>query len=67
MSEPTLWRDAYKEAVLETDNLKMVSRIRSAQAAIERRLKDSIELGSVEHEELLDAQEGIQILINERT
>jgi hypothetical protein len=61
------WREEYRAAILETNNLEMVSRIRSAQSALEKRLGNGVEAGSDEHHELLNAQDGLQSLIDERT
>ncbi|MGC1902378.1 MAG: hypothetical protein WA715_01005 [Candidatus Acidiferrum sp.] len=60
------WEEEYLAAVRETDDARMMGRILEARAAIEQRLLLPIEQGSVEHREVLAAQEALEILKSER-
>jgi hypothetical protein len=68
MSKPGvyLWQDAYRSAVLETDDVLMPTRIYEALAAIEQRLLSPIDAGCEEHRAIKDAQSGLLTLKAER-
>jgi hypothetical protein len=66
MSERYLWQTAYKAAILETDNAKILLRIYEALAAIEQRRLSHLEPGSEEERALEDAERGLLALKAER-
>jgi hypothetical protein len=69
MNIPTtyLWQPVYLDAVLETDNVAMPTRIYEALAAIEQRLLSPIEAGGVEYRAIEDAQRGLLTLKAEQS
>ena len=60
------WYAPYYEAICETDDSLMPSRILEALSAIEERLLSSIELDSEELRAIEDAQTGLKRLKEER-
>jgi hypothetical protein len=61
------WQQPYTAAIWETDGLLMKRRIYAALSAVERRRLTSVEVGSDEDRALTEADNGIQVLITERT
>jgi hypothetical protein len=60
------WRDAYKDALLETDPQKILRRIEVAQAAIRRRLSEQEEpLTKREFEDIDGALRTLRFLTKE--
>jgi hypothetical protein len=60
------WRDAYKDALLETDPQKVLRRIEVAQAAIRRRLSEQeVPLTKREFEDIDGALRTLRFLTKE--
>jgi hypothetical protein len=61
-----LWQKPYDAAVLEMDQEQLPGRVQNAFNAIEERLRNRIEDGSVEHRALMEARRSLGILKNMR-
>ena len=63
------WEGLYKEAVLETDDVRLREKMDAAQASIEARLHELSSDGKNARQELIalrDAQKGLTVLRKER-
>jgi hypothetical protein len=61
-----LWFEPYKNAVCETDDTRLASRILEARSALEQRLLSPVMAGSDEDRAIQSAQVGLRRLIAER-
>lgn len=61
-----LWFEPYRNAVCETDDTKLPSRILEARSALEQRLLSPVAAGSDEDRAIQSAQVGLRRLIAEK-
>jgi hypothetical protein len=68
MKADYVWDESYKAAVLETDDTKMLNRLRAAKGAIDSRLHElQMDYGGTpeERQAITDALSGLQVLRRE--
>jgi hypothetical protein len=57
-----VWRTAYVSAIFEKEPVRLALRIAEARAAITERLNSNVEIGSLEHEAIEAALQGLMNL-----
>jgi hypothetical protein len=58
----SIWRTAYVSAIFEKEPVRLALRIAEARAAITERLNSNVEIGSLEHEAIETARQGLMNL-----
>jgi hypothetical protein len=58
----SVWRTAYVSAILEKEPVRLALRIAEARVAITERLNSPVEIGSLEHEAIEAARQGLMDL-----
>lgn len=62
-STESLWKQAFKDAVLELDPTRLQPKLKAAEAAIEDRLQKARSNGGTDHQELMELEDAKRTIL----
>jgi multidrug efflux pump subunit AcrA (membrane-fusion protein) len=62
-STESLWKQAFKDAVLELDPTRLQPKLTAAEAAIEDRLQKARSNGGTDHQELMELEDAKRTIL----